>query len=215
MTSASLPPALVCVVDDDEGFRESLTWMVRAAGYRVSAYASAERFLEAHKRGGAACIVLDIRMPQSSGLELQQELSRRDDRTPIIFVTAHGDVELAVRAMKHGAFDFIEKPFKGKVLLALIQNAVQTGARRRTEAAQRRATAERLAALSGREHEVLAGIVKGKTNRAIAADLGITSKTVEYHRARLMEKLGVTSVAELVRLVFDTPEAFTEKNSGA
>lgn len=215
MTSASPPPALVCVVDDDDGFRDSLAWMVRAAGYRVSAYASAERFLEAHKRGGCACLVLDIRMPETSGLELQQELSRRGDQTPIIFVTAHGDVELAVRAMKHGAFDFIEKPFKGKVLLALIQNAVQTGARLRTEAAQRRATAERLAALSSREHEVLAGVVKGKTNRAIAADLGITSKTVEYHRARLMEKLGVTSVAELVRLVFDTPEGYAEKNSGA
>lgn len=210
MTAAS-PPPLVCVVDDDDGFRDSLSWMVRAAGYRVSAYPSAERFLDAHQGGAAACLVLDIRMPETSGLELQQELSRREDHTPIIFVTAHGDVELAVRAMKHGAFDFIEKPFKGKVLLALIQSAVQTGARRRTEAAQRRATTERLAALSSREHEVLAGVLKGKTNRAIAADLGITSKTVEYHRARLMEKLGATSVAELVRLVFGTPEVVTGK----
>lgn len=203
MTAA--PPPLVCVVDDDEGFRDSLSWMVRAAGYRVSAHATATHFLDAHKRGTAACLVLDIRMPETSGLELQQELVRREDQTPIIFVTAHGDVELAVRAMKHGAFDFIEKPFKGKMLLTLIRDAVQAGADRMTETARRRAVTERLAALSSREHEVLAGVVKGRTNRDIAADLGITIKTVEYHRARLMEKLGASSVAELVRLVFTTP----------
>lgn len=208
--TAALPP-LVCVVDDDEGFRDSLSWMVRTAGYRVNAYATAASFLAAHDRGAAACLVLDMRMPETSGLELQQELVCRDDQTPIIFVTAHGDVELAVRAMKHGAFDFIEKPFKGKMLLSLIHNAVQAGADRVTEKARRRAVTERLATLSSREHEVLTGILKGKTNRDIAADLGITSKTVEYHRARLMEKLGASSVADLVRLAFSTPEMFRDK----
>lgn len=133
---------------------------------------------------------------------MKQELLRRKEQTPIIFVTAHGDVELAARAMKHSAFDFIEKPFKGKMLLTLIRSAVQAGADRMSETARRRSVTERLATLSAREQEVLGSVVKGKINKAIVADLGINSKTVEYHRARLMEKLGASSVAELVQLVF-------------
>jgi len=204
----TLASPLVCVIDDDQGFRDSLSWMVRAAGYRVSVYATAEHYLSVQQRPEAACLVVDMRMPGMSGLELQQQLLRRQEKTPLIFVTAHGDIAMAVRAMKHGAFDFVEKPFKGKALLTLIEKAARAGAPHPTKSAQRRAATERIATLSAREHEVLAGILSGKTNKAIAADLGLSHKTVEYHRSRMMEKLGAGSVAELVQLVIRTPSMF-------
>ena len=192
---------LIYVVDDDQAFRESLSWMATAAGYRVNAYATAEHFLAAHERGAAACLVLDIRMPGMSGLALQQELLRRQEHVPIIFVTAHGDIAMAVRAVKHGAFDFIEKPFNGKALLALIQKAIRSDSLRLAVTAQQLSIDERLAALSTREHEVMTRVLQGKTNKRIASDLGISVKTVECHRSRMMEKLGAGSIAELVRLV--------------
>ena len=201
----SATAGLICIVDDDEAFRDSLGWLVRAAGYCVAAYATAEDFLSAHGREKAACAVLDIRMPGMSGLELQQELIRRQEHLPIIFVTAHGDVAMAVRAVKHGAFDFIEKPFKGKALIALIENAVRVGSIRLAATAQQRAIGQRLAALSAREHEVMIRVLDGKTNKAIANELAISVKTVECHRARMMEKLGAGSIAELVRIVIGTP----------
>ena len=210
MTSSE--PALIYLVDDDQSFRESLTWMLRAAGYRVSAYATAEYFLAVHERATAACLVLDIRMPGMSGLELQQELLRRQEHIPTIFVTAHGDVAMAVRAVKHGAFDFIEKPFKGKALLALIRVALRTDALRLATTAQRLVMNERLATLSAREHEVMMCVLDGKTNKTIAADLGISVKTVECHRSRMMEKIGASSIAELVRLVVGAPESVSQYN---
>ena len=199
MTRSNAP--LIHVVDDDEAFRGSLTWMLNAAGYSVDAYATAEHFLVAHKPGIAACLVLDIRMPGMGGLELQRELLRRNEYAPVVFVTAHGDIALAVRAVKQGAFDFIEKPFNGKALLAIIANAVRSGSLRMATAAQQFAVDERIAGLSEREHEVMTLVLDGKTNKSIANELGISIKTVECHRSRMMEKLGVASIAELVRLV--------------
>jgi two-component system response regulator FixJ len=192
---------LVYLVDDDEAFRDSLRWMMRAAGYRVEVYATAEHFLATHERDAGACLVLDLRMPGMSGLELQEELIRREERIPTIFVTAHGDVALAVRAVKRGAFDFIEKPFPGQALLALVREAVRQDRRELVAATQSRDVAERLAALSPREHEVMKLVMQGKTNKTIAAELAIGVKTVETHRAHMMEKLGATSIAELVRIV--------------
>ena len=195
---------LIYIVDDDEAFRASLTWMVRAAGYRVATYATAEQFLATHERGAAACLILDIRMPGMSGLELQRALLDRAEYIPVIFVTAHGDVAMAVRAVKQGAFDFIEKPFNGKALLALIGKAVRSGTLHMAKAAQQLAIDERMASLSAREHEVMTRVLDGKTNKAIANELGISVKTVECHRSRMMEKLGAGSIAELVRLVVST-----------
>jgi FixJ family two-component response regulator len=199
MNSPTAP--LIYVVDDDEAFRNSLGWMLRAAGYRVTEWAMAEHFLAAHEPRAAACLILDIRMPGMTGLELQKELLRREEYVPTIFVTAHGDISMAVRAVKQGAFDFIEKPFNGKALLALIERAVRSGALRVATAAQQLAVDERVGALSSREHEVMTRVLEGKTNKAIANDLGISVKTVECHRARMMEKIGAGSIAELVRLV--------------
>ena len=192
---------LVEVVDDDEAFRSSLAWMLRAAGYSVAVYATAEHFLATHESGAAACLILDIRMPGMGGLELQRELLRRRDYVPTVFVTAHGDITLAVRAIKQGAFDFIEKPFNGKALLTIIARAARSGLLRVATAAQQCAMDDHIAALSEREHEVMTLVLAGKTNKSIANDLGISVKTVECHRSRMMEKLGVRSIAELVRLV--------------
>lgn len=192
---------LVQVVDDDEAFRSSLAWMLRAAGYSVDVYATGEHFLATHKFGAAACLILDIRMPGMGGLEVQRELLRRQEYVPVVFVTAHGDITLAVRAIKQGAFDFIEKPFNGKALLAIIGRAVRSGSLRVATVAKQCAMDEHIAALSEREHEVMTLVLAGKTNKSIANDLGISVKTVECHRSRMMEKLGVRSIAELVRLV--------------
>ena len=189
---------LVYVVDDDDAMRDSLRWLLESAGYRVCSYCSAERFLAAYKPDDGACLVLDVRMAGLSGLELQQELNRRGASLPIIFVTGHGDVPMAVDALKNGAFHFLEKPFKDAQLLALIEQAATEGKGALPEEAQRRCTAARLATLTQREREVMDLVVQGRRNRQIAEHLGISMKTVEAHRARAMEKMDVSSVAELV-----------------
>jgi FixJ family two-component response regulator len=201
---------LVYLIDDDEAFRESLRWMLRAAGYRVASYAMAEHFLAAHEPGAGACIVLDLRMPGMSGLELQEELLRRRELMPIIFVTGHGDVPMAVRAVKRGAFDFVEKPFDGRTLIGLIKRALRQDSRQLVAAAGHVAMVERMETLSPREHEVMRLVLEGKTNKMIGAELGISVKTVECHRARMMDKLQASSVAELVRLVMAGAQHATE-----
>jgi FixJ family two-component response regulator len=173
-------------------------------------YETAEHFLAARPRAAAACLILDIRMPGMGGLELQRELLERGPRVPIVFVTAHGDIALAVRAIKQGAFDFIEKPFQGKALLSIIENAVRSGSASTASAAQQLQVQARIAALSEREHAVMTRVLAGKTNKRIANELAISVKTVEYHRSRMMEKLGVTSIAELVRLVVSHSAGLTE-----
>jgi FixJ family two-component response regulator len=196
---------LVYIVDDDEAFRDSLRWMMRTAGYRVEVYASAEDFLAKHVAGAGACLVLDLRMPGMNGLELQEALMRAGEAIPIVFVTAHGDVALAVRAVKRGAFDFIEKPFKGQALLALVRQALRQDRRDLIAAVQSLEVAERLASLTPREHDVMKLVLEGKTNKAIASELAIGIKTVETHRAHMMEKLGAKSIAEHVRIVVAAP----------
>jgi FixJ family two-component response regulator len=189
---------VIYVVDDDDALRDSLRWLLESAGYRVADFSSTEPFLDAFEPGAAACLLLDVRMPGMSGIELQEQLLRRDQRIPIIFITGHGDVPMAVGAIKRGAFDFIEKPFRDDELLARIRSAIAVECR---GTAQQQAAASRLATLSRRERDVMEGAVAGKPNKIIADELGISIKTVEAHRARMMGKLGVSSIAELVRLV--------------
>ena len=201
--NAPTPATLVYVVDDDEPMRDSLRWLLESTGYRVSAYSTAERFLSAYKPGAAACVVLDVRMPGVSGLELQQELNRRGEPLPIIFITGHGDVPMAVNAVKNGAFHFLEKPFKDEQLLGLIEQAALLGAPGESPGARRRCAAAKLATLTHREREVMELVVGGLKNKQIAEQLGISVKTVEAHRARTMEKMSVTSLAELVRATLE------------
>lgn len=191
---------LIYIVDDDEAFRDSLRWLLEAAGYRVAAFAGAELFLASFQPDAGACLVLDVRMPGYSGLELQKEMARRGHAIPVIFVTGHGDVPMAVNAVKNGAFDFIEKPFKDQTLLTLIENAASLKISALRDEAQRHAAIARLATLTQREHEVMEFVVAGRRNKQIADALGISIKTVEVHRARVMEKTGVASVAELVQM---------------
>ena len=200
MTAARSAP-LIYVVDDDDAFRDSLRWLLESSGYRVATYPSAATFLENYRLESGACVVLDVRMPGTSGLELQQEISRRGRSIPVIFVTGHGDVPMAVQAIKHGAFDFIEKPFKDEVLLALIEKATKSDAALRVEDAQRQSAAARLASLTQREREIMERVVAGKRNKAIAEELGISVKTVEIHRSRVMEKMGAESLAALIQMV--------------
>lgn len=197
MNAADAAP-LIYVVDDDDALRDSLRWLLESAGYRVAAYSTPQRFLAAHRPGAASCLVLDVRMPGLTGLELQQELNRREQSLLIIFITGHGDVPMAVNALKSGAFHFLEKPFNDSQLLELIEHAVASGNVPAQEI-QRRSAAARLAMLSEREREVMDLVVAGRKNKQIADELRISIKTVEAHRARIMEKMGVSSVAELVQ----------------
>ncbi len=184
---------VVHVVDDDEALRDSLRWMLESAGYSVVTYATSEAFLASYDPHQSGCMVLDIRMPGMSGLELQEELRRRGYAIAIIFITGHGDVPMAVNAMKKGAIDFIEKPFNDEAFVAVVENALASDAKQRRAAAC-------LATLTARERDVLQRIVAGRRNKVIAAELGVSIKTVEAHRANVMKKLGVDSLAELMRL---------------
>jgi FixJ family two-component response regulator len=196
--SAPLPAQrTVYVVDDDAALRDALGMLFRTAGLRVELYASAVEFLERARPTLPGCLVLDIRMPGLSGTALQDELRERGSPLPIIFISGHGDIPMAVEAVKKGAFDFIEKPFDDYQLLCQVLNALEHSGERRP---QSEAGAERLAQLSQREREVLGLVLAGKPNRQIAAELFISMKTVEFHRARIMQKLEVRSAAELFRL---------------
>ncbi len=191
----------VYIVDDDLAVRESLRWLIASVNLKVSEFAGAESFLEAYKPGRTGCLVTDVRMPGMSGLELQRSLARRSILLPVIIITGHGDVEMAVRAMKAGAFDFIEKPFKDQEILDLVQNAVQENIRAVAERAQQDHIMGRMNRLTPRERQVLGMIVAGEANKGIAYHLGISDKTVEVHRARVMEKMQAKSLAELMKMV--------------
>jgi RNA polymerase sigma factor (sigma-70 family) len=190
----------VFVVDDDQAMRGSLQWLIESVGMKVQTYESAQAFLDAYYPGRAGCLLLDVRMPGMSGLELQEYLVRREIRLPVIIITGHGDVSMAVKAMKAGAVDFIEKPFDDEELLNSIRNAVQHDEKRRALRARRADIAARMAELTPREHEVMAMVTDGKSNKEIATSLGVSAKTVEVHRARVMDKMRADSLAELVRL---------------
>ncbi len=198
---AMTPEQRIHIVDDDEALRDSLIWMLESSGHAVTSHDSAESFLKAWQPGMAGCVVLDVRMPGMSGLELFEELGRRHCALPVIFITGHGDVPMAVAALKKGAADFIEKPFSDKDMLRLIEQCLtrekENRDKRRTDAD----TARRLEHLTPREREVLDLIIAGKLNKQVADVLGISIKTVEVHRARVMEKMGVNTLAELVQHV--------------
>ncbi|MEN8175102.1 MAG: response regulator transcription factor [Pseudomonadota bacterium] len=194
----------VFIVDDDEGMRNSLQWLVESAGHAVELYSSADAFLKAYYPGRAGCVLLDVRMPGMSGLELQAYLRDKQIPIPVIIITGHGDVAMAVRALKAGAVDFIEKPFDDELLLDAIQRALNIDELQRVARASRADVAARMAHLTPREHEVMMMVTDGKSNKEIAGELGVSAKTVEAHRAKVMEKMEARSLAELVRLVLSS-----------
>lgn len=191
----------VFVVDDDQAMRKSLKWLIESVGMKVESYASADEFIRNYYPGRSGCLLLDVRMPGMSGLDLQEQFIRQNIKIPIIIITGHGDVPMAVRAMKAGSVDFIEKPFNDEFLLDSIRRALALDVQQRTFQAQRAEIAARLAHLTPREHEVMEMVTNGKSNKEIANQLGVSTKTVEAHRARVMEKMEASSLAELVRMV--------------
>ncbi|MBK5931722.1 response regulator transcription factor [Halochromatium salexigens] len=190
----------VFVVDDDQAMRGSLHWLIESVGMRVETFDSAHTFLDAYDTGRAGCLLLDVRMPGMSGLELQEYLGRRAIRIPVIIITGHGDVAMAVKAMKAGAVDFIEKPFDDEQLLNSLRKALEYDEQQRALQTRKAEIAARLAELTPREHEVMAMVTDGKSNKEIAAALSVSAKTVEVHRARVMDKTRADSLAELVRM---------------
>lgn len=198
--SSDNPQATVFIVDDDRAVRDSLRWVIGAAGFRVKAYPSAEAFLEKLDPSQPGCLVLDVRMPEMSGLQLQKLLSSENHVLPIIFISAHGSVPEAVRALREGAIDFLMKPFDHRVLLERIQSSIELDRKRRESRRQQETIAARMARLTARERQVMELIVIGKPNKTVALELGISTKTVEIHRARVMEKLAVRNLADLIHL---------------
>jgi FixJ family two-component response regulator len=190
----------VYVVDDDASICRALARLLRSAGFEVQTFPSARAFLDCPGPDGPACLVLDIRMPGPSGLDLQSALREADRLLPIVFITGHGDVATSVRAMKAGAVDFLQKPFDDQELLACVQRALETSRAQRAERAERAMLGERMASLTPREREVLRLVVTGMLNKQIADTLDIAEKTVKVHRGRVMEKMQAGSVAELVRM---------------
>jgi two-component system response regulator FixJ len=190
----------VYVVDDDEAVRRFLRGLIQSVGLNVETYATAQEFLAAYQAGSPGCLLLDIRMPGMSGLELQAELKRRKVDLPVIILTGHGDVKVAVHAMKAGAVDFIEKPFNNELLLQSIQNAIAGSLRSGSIRIRRQEIMQRLGALTTRERQVLDLVAAGETNKGVARHLGISEKTVEIHRAKVMEKMRAKSLAELVKM---------------
>ena len=194
----------VFVVDDDEGIRESLGLLLETVGQPYELYSSAIEFLDAYDANKGGCLVLDIRMPQMSGLDLQENLNEQGSLLPIIFITGHGDIQMAVEAMRRGALDFIRKPFRDQDLLDRINEAMAFDAGKRRSMVERQRHLDKIAALSEREREVFHRVAKGEMNKVIAADLGISARTVEVHRSQVMKKLGVRSLAQLVRIKIET-----------
>jgi len=191
---------IVYVVDDDTSFRKAVSRLLRSAGLEVEALASAQQFLEHPMVDRPSCLVLDVRMPGPSGMDLQAALQEAGRDVPIVFVTGHGDVSTSVRAMKAGAVDFLEKPFRAPELLACVQRGLARSQQNRVERAERIAIERRHATLTSRERDVLRLVVTGLLNKQIAANLGMAEKTVKIHRGHVMQKMKAGSVAELVRM---------------
>lgn len=206
-SSVAPAKATVFVVDDDDAVRRALSTLMESVSYPCVAYANAQDFLNHYESSRPGCLILDIRMPEMSGLELQVELNKRGWQIPVIFVTGHGDVPMAVDAMKKGAFDFVQKPFRDQDLLDRVNRALQVDASLRQESAGRGDVLHRWESLTPREKEVMALIVEGKANKVIAMDLNLSERTVEIHRARVMEKMKARSVAQLVKMSLLLPGA--------
>lgn len=190
----------VYVVDDDDGMRRALTLLLNTVGYETAAFSTPKDFLDRFKADAAGCLILDIRMPGVSGLELQQHLNRMGSMLPVIFITGHGDVPMAVQAMKDGAFEFLQKPFRDQDLLDRVNHALERDKENRSTLALRVDVLHRFESLTAREKQVMGLVVDGAANKVTAIDLGLSERTVEIHRAKVMEKMGARSVAHLVKL---------------
>lgn len=193
---------LIHIIDDEDSIRRSAGFMLKTSGFAVETWTSGVEFLKNVKNAAPGCILLDVRMPEMDGLEVQQELSQRGVSMPVVVLTGHGDITIAVRAMKAGAVDFIEKPFEKAVLLSAIETAFERMDDVDGRASRAADAAVLIAALTGREQDVLKGLAHGLPNKTIAYDLGISPRTVEVHRANLMTKLNVRSLSEALRIAF-------------
>ncbi|MEG3619249.1 response regulator transcription factor [Magnetovibrio sp. PR-2] len=189
----------VYIVDDDQAVRDSLSWLISSIGLNVETFETAQHFLDNYNQQRPGCVLVDVRMPGMSGLELQKHISQENQCLPVIIVTGHGDVKMAVNAMKQGAFDFIEKPYNDQVMLDLLQTALAECERRRSAKMEHQEVQDLYDNLTAREREVMEMIVAGNTNKQIAYGLSISEKTVEAHRAKVMDKLQARSLADLIR----------------
>ena len=216
-TSTQDTKGTVYAVDDDDAIRDSLRWLLEANDYKVELYDSGESFIAKYDPNAIAVLVLDVRMPGMSGLEVQEHLLARKADLPIIFITGHGDVPMAVRALKKGAVDFIEKPFQQAALKAQVEHMLNEARERRMKNERQSLNEALLAKLTPREQQVLERIVAGRLNKQIADDLGISIKTVEAHRASIMDKTNSGTVADLMRVVMDTsqPAKFLDGSQAA
>lgn len=201
--------ATVYLVEDDEAVRDSLQMVLESVGHKVASYSRADAFLEDYSTEMAGCMVLDIRMPGMNGMELQRQLNTRHSILPIIFVTGHGDVPMAVDAMQRGAVDFVQKPYREEELLGKIQQAIAADIENRADLEEKHKIRAKLSDLTPRETQVMELMIEGKANKVIAYDLDISQRTVEIHRARVMEKMGVRSLAHLVRMVMAAEDTST------
>jgi len=201
------PVPTVFIVDDDDGVRASVRILLKSVGLPATPFSSAQEFLASYPPSQPGCLVLDIRMPGMSGLELQQQLNLRGAVIPVIFISGHADIPMAVEAMQHGAFDFLQKPFRDQDLIDRVQRALASDRKNRDALEEHERIRERLKSLTSREHEVLQLMARGKPNKVMAADLGLSQRTVEIHRAHVMEKMEAGSVAQLVRMVMDIEHA--------
>jgi two-component system, LuxR family, response regulator FixJ len=199
-TKESKRKPVVYIVDDDDGMRRALSVLMTTVGYQPAAFAGPREFLAKHDPSQPSCLVLDVRMPEMSGLELQQHLNRSGSMLPVILVSGHGDIPMAVQAMKDGAFDFLQKPFRDQELLDRINGALKLDAENRASTDRLADLKQRSDSLTPREREVMGSVVDGKANKVIAIDLGLSERTVEIHRANVMEKMGARSVAHLVKM---------------
>jgi len=200
MPSKEKARSTVYIVDDDQAIRHAMELLMRSVGLTYEIFPSATDFLAHHTNDRAGCLVLDIRMPGIGGLELQEKLNDSGSTLPIIFITGHGDVPMAVDAMQKGAVDFIQKPFRDQELLDRINEALETDLERRTARQEKADVLEKISKLTNREREVFDLVVTGKPNKVIAYELGVSQRTIEIHRARVMEKMSARSLAELVRM---------------
>lgn len=195
-----MPYPIVYIVDDDESVRKSLNRLIKSAGFQTEVFSCSEEFLRAKKHRRPACLILDVRMPGLTGIDLQNELKKRSIILPIVFITGHGNIPMSVAAIKEGAVDFLQKPFDDKELLNAIGQAIDRDSMALKEEIEKRRIKHLTSSLTPREHEVLQWVITGMLNKQIAGKLGTTEKTVKVHRGRVMHKMKVVSVAQLVRL---------------
>lgn len=193
--------ATVFVVDDDESVRNSLRWLLESVGHNVETFGAATEFLAVYNPSWPGCLVLDVRMPEMSGMELQEKLSSMGEPLPVIILTGHGDLPMAVRAMKSGAVDFIEKPYRDETLLAAIRTALHRDRANREKRQQREQVSELMDRLTARERQVMSMLLRGESTKEVAGRLGLSPKTVDVHRAHILSKMQADSIADLVRIV--------------